>query len=214
MEGPMITRFSAEDFRRRATMLNGEAATSTQLEAGDHLIDPTLDRLGDHELRDAAVLIPVIDRVPGATVLFTQRTPHLKSHAGQIAFPGGKIDAADASPLAAAVRETEEEIGLDPHLIEPVGALEPYLTRSGYRIVPVLAMVRADFELTLNPHEVDDAFEVPLSFLMRAENHRKTSRSFKGFEAAFYEMLYRDRYIWGITAGIVRQLYERLYSHD
>lgn len=204
--------FSAEDFRARVRAINGVALQEDDDHAGDHLIDPTLERPGDHRLRDAAVLIPVIARRPEATVLFTQRTEHLPSHAGQIAFPGGKIDAGDASPLAAALRETEEEIGLDRAHIEPVGCLEPYLSNSGYRIVPVLAVVETGFELNINYGEVADAFEVPLSFLMSVNNHRQGTKEFGGIARVFYEMPYGERYIWGVTAGIVRRLYERLYG--
>ncbi len=209
---PAIVPFSAEDFRTRVRALNGRVPLLNADHAGDHLIDPSLERPGDHHLRDAAVLIPVIARQPEATVLLTQRTEHLPSHAGQVAFPGGKIDDDDASPLAAALRETEEEIGLDRKFIEPVGCLEPYLSNSGYRIVPVLSVVRAEFELTLNSYEVADAFEVPLSFLMSSRNHRQGTRVFHGKERVFYEMPYGERYIWGVTAGIVRRLYERLYG--
>lgn len=211
-DGRTIVPYSAEDFRLRVTALNGGASALDDNHAGDHLIDPSLERPGDHHLRDAAVLIPVIAREPEATVLLTQRTDHLPSHAGQVAFPGGKIDKDDGSPLAAALRETEEEIGLDRAFIEPVGCLEPYLSNSGYRIVPILSVVHAGFRLSLNHHEVADAFEVPLSFLMSSRNHRQGTRVFSGKERVFYEMPYGERYIWGVTAGIVRRLYERLYG--
>ena len=205
-----VSHFSAEDFRRRVEQRVN--AVADHPETGDHVVDPTLERLGDHQLRDAAVLVPVVERAPEATVLFTQRTDHLNSHAGQIAFPGGKIDDTDATALEAALRETDEEIGLGRDLIEPVGALEPYLTRSGYRIFPVLAVVRSEFELTLNEIEVSDAFEVPLSFLMSEDNHLRGTRMINGFKAEYYEMPYGKRYIWGVTAGIVRRIYERLYG--
>jgi 8-oxo-dGTP pyrophosphatase MutT (NUDIX family) len=203
-------RFSAEDFRRRVeerlSPLAGEAT-------GDHSFNPDIaDMLLAMERQQAAVLVPVIRREPEATVLFTLRTGALKSHAGQIAFPGGRIDADDPGPEAAALREAEEEIGLDPQLVETLCRAPDYLTGSGYHVTPVVALVRPGFRLRLNPHEVADAFEVPLAFLMDPANHRTGSRIWNGARRYFFEMPYGDRHIWGITAGIVRILYERLYD--
>lgn len=179
---------------------------------GDHDLDPLTRAIAEvRPIRPAAVMVPIVDRAE-PMVLFTQRTAHLKEHAGQISFPGGKIEPGDASPLAAALRETEEEIGLDAGLIEPIGYLDLYLTTFGYRIVPVLARVRPDFSLTLNRDEVDDAFEVPLSFLMAPENHQRHSRQWNGMTRNFYAMPFGERYIWGATAGILRNLYERMYE--
>jgi 8-oxo-dGTP pyrophosphatase MutT (NUDIX family) len=166
----------------------------------------------DMPLRDAAVLMPVVARRDGATMLLTQRTPHLAAHAGQIAFPGGKIEESDLDPAAAAVREAEEEIGLDPGKVATVGYLPPYLTRTGFRIVPVLGRVDPDHSLSLNRNEVEDAFEVPLQFLMTPGNHRMGSRVLLGAPRQFYEMPFGERYIWGITAGIIRALYERVFG--
>ncbi len=179
---------------------------------GDHDLDPLLRAIAEvRPIRPAAVLVPIIDRAE-PMVLFTQRSAHLKDHAGQISFPGGKIDAGDASPLAAALRETEEEIGLAATFIEPIGYLDLYLTTFGYRIVPTLARVRPDFSLALNRDEVEDAFEVPLSFLMAPENHQRHSRQWNGMTRTFYAMPFGERYIWGATAGILRNLYERIYQ--
>lgn len=161
-------------------------------------------------VRPAAVLIPVVDR-PEPTVLLTLRTASLSSHAGQIAFPGGRIDAEDASPLDTALREAEEEIGLDRRLVEPLGYSDVYLSGTGYRIVPAVARVTPPFTLALNPAEVEDAFEVPLAFLMGPENHQLHSREWRGMMRKYYAMPFGDRYIWGVTAGILRNLYERLY---
>lgn len=161
-------------------------------------------------IRPAAVLVPVVDR-PEPTVLLTLRTNTLSTHAGQIAFPGGSIDPQDASPLAAALREAEEEIGLDRNLVEPLGYSDLYFSGTGYRIVPAVARVRPDFHLTLNPAEVDDAFEVPLAFVMGPENHQLHSREWRGMMRTYYAMPFGERYIWGVTAGILRNLYERLY---
>ncbi len=179
--------------------------------AGDHVLNPGFV-MGPGPYRDAAVLIPVIAREPEATMLLTLRTPHLKSHAGQIAFPGGKIDPEDESAVAAALREAEEEVGLDRGLVTPIGALDPYFTGTGYRIVPIVGMVDPAHRLALNPHEVVDAFEVPLPFLMSPGNHRLGSREFSGAVRSFYEMPFGERYIRGVTAGIIRGLYERMFG--
>lgn len=161
-------------------------------------------------LRPAAVLVPVVARAE-PSVLLTLRAPHLNSHAGQIAFPGGKIDPGDASPLEAALREAEEEIGLDRSFVQPVGYLDLYATSFGFRILPTLACVSPGFELALNSSEVDDAFEVPLSFLMNPANHQLHSKEFRGAMRSYYAMPFAERYIWGATAGILRVLYERIY---
>lgn len=162
--------------------------------------------------RDAAVLVGVVDHGDEATLILTQRTAHLNEHAGQISLPGGKIDAGDADPLAAALREAEEEIGLDRSFIDPIGYFFPYLTGSQFRVVPVLATIRPGFTLKANPNEVADVFEVPIRFLMDDANHRIGSRIFDGKTRYFYEMPFGERYIWGITAGIVRQVFELLYG--
>ncbi|HEY2231517.1 MAG TPA: CoA pyrophosphatase [Xanthobacteraceae bacterium] len=178
---------------------------------GDLDLDPVLwERAGVKATRPAAVLVPVIDR-PEPTVLLTLRTADLSSHAGQIAFPGGKIDPSDPSPTAAALREAEEEIGLDRGLVEPIGHLDLFLTFSGFRILPTVARVDPSHRLTLNRSEVDDAFEVPLAFLMDAQNHALHSRDWKGVIRRYYAMPFGERYIWGVTAGILRNLYERVY---
>ena len=179
--------------------------------SGDPGTDKMLEIIAHEQpVRPAAVLIPVIDR-PEPTVLLTQRSPNLSSHAGQIAFPGGKIDATDSSPLDAALREAEEEVGLSREFVEPVGYLDLYGTAFGFRILPTVAKVRPGFELTINQFEVDDAFEVPLSFLMNPTNHQVHSKEFRGMERSYYAMPFAERYIWGATAGILRVLYERIY---
>jgi 8-oxo-dGTP pyrophosphatase MutT (NUDIX family) len=178
---------------------------------GDLDLDPSLwERAGVKATRPAAVLIPVVDR-PEPMVLLTLRT-ELPSHPGQIAFPGGKIDAGDATPASAAIREADEEIGLARELIEPIGYLDLYLTFSGFRILPTLARVSPDYRLALNASEVAEAFEVPLAFLMDAQNHALHSRDWKGVERKYYAMPFGERYIWGVTAGILRNLYERIYA--
>ena len=179
---------------------------------GDHDLDPMTAAIAKvRPIRPAAVLVPVVAR-DEPMVLLTQRTAHLKDHAGQISFPGGKIDSADASPMAAALREADEEIGLATSVIEPIGYLDLYLTTFGYRIVPLVARVTPPFDLTLNAEEVDDAFEVPLAFLMAPENHQRHSRDWNGLTRHFYAMPFGERYIWGATAGILRNLWERIYG--
>jgi 8-oxo-dGTP pyrophosphatase MutT (NUDIX family) len=204
--------YSTEEFRRRAVE---RLAREPEPHVGDHTFNPDLaDDLMKVERRPAAVLVPVIDREPEATLLFTERTHALRSHAGQISFPGGRIDPEDAGPEAAALREADEEIGLKPEFIETLGRGPDYLTGSGYHVALVIAVVRPGFHLTLNPDEVADVFEVPLSFLMDPANHRIGTRVFKGRQRSFFEMPYGSHHIWGITAGIVRVLYERLYADD
>jgi len=179
---------------------------------GDHETDRIVMKAArEKPIRPAAVLIPVVDR-PEPTVLLTQRASHLADHPGQIAFPGGKIDAGDPSPLATALREAEEEIGLSAHFVTPIGFLDVYATSFGFRIVPVVARVAPGFSLDLNAAEVDEAFEVPLSFLMEPANHQRHSRDFSGITRTFYAMPFAERYIWGVTAGILHGLYERIFA--
>jgi len=208
---------TGQDFFNRArarltldvpTALNDHAAPGRR---GDLDLDPSLwERAGVAATRPAAVLIPVVDR-PEPTVLLTQRT-ELPSHPGQIAFPGGKIEPLDVTPADAALREAEEEIGLSRAVIEPIGYLDLYLTFSGYRILPTVARVRPGYRLVINEAEVADAFEVPLAFLMDVQNHALHSRDWKGVTRKYYAMPFGERYIWGVTAGILHNLYERIYE--
>ncbi len=177
---------------------------------GDHDADPVMMKIASvRPIRPAAVLVPVVDH-PEPTVLLTQRAQHLPDHAGQISFPGGKIDKGDASPLASALREAEEEIGLDRQFVEPIGYLDLYMTTLGYRIVPVVARVKPGFSLTLNTSEVDASFEVPLSFLMDQANVQKHQREWQGMMRHYYAITFGERYIWGVTAGILRNLHGRI----
>lgn len=201
--------FSAENFRLRAAIDRGPPEN---FDYGDHRFNPGHPRVaGPRRLRDAAVLIPVVDHGPEASVILTKRTEKLSSHSGQVAFPGGRIDPTDLSPEAAALREAEEEIGLDPGHVEIVGRMPDYVSGSGYRIAPVLSVVRPGFHLSINEHEVDAAFEVPLRFLMDPANHAQNSREFDKQVWVYYDMPYGGQRIWGVTAGIIRTLYERLY---
>jgi 8-oxo-dGTP pyrophosphatase MutT (NUDIX family) len=213
-----LRRTAAQNFfdraRTRLTLQVPASLTDPMAQGarGDLDLNPSMwERAGVAATKPAAVLVPVIDR-DEPTVLLTIRTQDLASHAGQVAFPGGKIDPKDESPVAAAMREASEEVGLAPALIEPLGYLDLYLTFSGFRILPTVARVRPDFVLKLNPGEVTEAFEVPLSFLMTPANHQRRSREWKGIEREYYAIPFGDRYIWGITAGIVRNLYDRVYG--
>lgn len=188
-------------------------------------LDPIGNPKGDHELepdgtpfrhpslpKPAAVLVPIVRRDEGLSVLLTRRGSGLRAHSGQIAFPGGKMDADDPSPISTALREAAEEIGLEGRFVEPLGYGDAYLSSSGYLVTPVVALVRPGFSLTLNPFEVCETFEVPFGFLMDPENHELHAREWNGRLRQYYAMLYEGRYIWGVTAGILRNLYERLYE--
>ena len=164
---------------------------------GDHGNDQMLQIVAQEmPIRPAAVLIPIVAHSK-PTVLLTQRAAHLNDHAGQIAFPGGKIDAIDASPLDAALREAHEEIGLSRDFIDPIGYLDLYGTGVGFRILPTVARVKPGFELRICEAEVDDVFEVPLEFLMDPANHQIHSKDFRGLPRSYYAMPFADRYIWG-----------------
>jgi 8-oxo-dGTP pyrophosphatase MutT (NUDIX family) len=207
---------SAEFFDRARARLGFEIpAGLTDASAIPLSGDPGNDRMlqiiaTERPIRPAAVLIPVVDH-PEPTVLLTLRSAHLNDHAGQISFPGGKIEATDASPLDAALREAEEEVGLTREFVEPLGYLDLYGTSFGFRILPTVAKVRPGFTMRVSPAEVDDAFEVPLAFLMNPANHQLQSREFRGVARSFYAMPFEQHYIWGATAGILRVLYERIY---
>ncbi len=161
----------------------------------------------------AAVLVPIVMR-DRLTVLLTERTAHLSSHSGQIAFPGGKTDADDADATATALREAYEEVGLDSAFVQVLGALPEYLTGSAFIVTPVVALVQPGFKLVPNVNEVADVFEVPLEFLMNPAHHQRQSVEWKGVQRAWFSMPYQDklrqRFIWGATAGMLRNLYRML----
>jgi 8-oxo-dGTP pyrophosphatase MutT (NUDIX family) len=183
---------------------------------GDHMHDPEpiLPFVIGGPPRPAAVLVPVVLHADEPAILFTERSTGLREHSGQIAFPGGKMDTNDPSPLATALREAEEEIGLAPGEVTPLGYLDAYLSTTNYLILPVVGLVRPPVRLALNPAEVASTFEVPLRFLMDPGHHQMHSKEWKGRERRYYAMPYGERYIWGVTAGIVRNLYERLYGRE
>lgn len=202
--------FSAAAFRLRVAQAR---KAEEWRQYGDHVLNLDMaERLAGQTLRDAAVLVPIVDHGDRAGVLLTRRTANMRTHSGQVAFPGGAVDPEDTTVEAAAMREADEEIGLKSDAIEPVGRLPHYLTVTGFRITPVLAIVRGDYTMTLNEHEVDEAFEVPFDFLMNPQNHNRESHVWEGIERHFYTMPYQKHYIWGVTAGILRTLYERHYS--
>jgi 8-oxo-dGTP pyrophosphatase MutT (NUDIX family) len=161
--------------------------------------------------RAAAVLLPIINRPGGLTVLLTLRASDLRAHSGQVAFPGGKIDEGE-TPQDAALREAKEEIGLAEQFVEPLGWLDPFFTGTGFRVAPLVALVEPSFVLTVNKLEVDEVFETPFAFLMDAANHRLEELEWQGQRRRYYAMPHEGRYIWGATAGILRNLYEKLFS--
>jgi 8-oxo-dGTP pyrophosphatase MutT (NUDIX family) len=180
-------------------------------------LDPALDieiederYLGDTvQHRAAAVLIPITDRAePG--VILTQRPTWLRSHAGQVAFPGGKVDDSDENSIFAALREAEEELNIPPARVEVIGVADTYYSGSGYSIAPVVGIIPPDLELQPNPQEVEDWFEVPLAFLLDPANSIKKEASWNGQQRSYYDMQWGERRIWGVTAGIIANLVRRL----
>ncbi len=204
------TGFTLDDWRRRAAAETG-APEAEHL--GDHALNPDFrETILQRKLHDAAVLIAAVERDGEPHVILTQRTDNLRSHSGQVAFPGGRIDETDPSPEAAALREAQEEIGVEPSAFDVIGRMPDYASGSGYRISPVLAIADPAMRIVINPVEVAAVFEVPLAFLMDPANHRTESRIWNGRERHYWVMPYGERHIWGVTAGIIRTLYERLYA--
>lgn len=198
----------------RQRLLTQRPALCGRNSRGDDDLNPDMPfPLPETGLKPAAVLIPIIDRETGPTVLLTQRVETLRQHAGQIAFPGGRLDAPDEPPLSAALRETHEEVGLEPRQVEVITTLDCYRTRTGYAITPVVGIVQPGFSLTLEKAEVADAFEVPLSHLIDPSRRLRESRVFQGAPRFFYAIPYGPRYIWGATAGIIVNLADVLLTH-
>lgn len=193
-----------EDIRRR---LNRD--TAPDWGHSDYDLTPDQRRTGT-PLKEAAVLVPIINRKEGPTVLLTRRTPHLSSHAGQISFPGGRREPSDPSPEATALRETEEEVGIADSHIEIVGKLDIYTTVTNYAVTPVVGIVEPGFEPRPDPYEVAEVFETPLSFLMEPRNHHRHTGWFNGVPRKWWAMPYGDYYIWGATAGMLMNLHARL----
>jgi len=170
----------------------------------------------NHRVISASVLIAIVEHPAGLSVVLTRRTAHLKAHAGQISFPGGRREAYDASPIDTALREASEEIGLNPKQVEVLGTLPDYITGTGYRVTPVVSVIQSSLTLTPQADEVAEIFEVPLAFLMDGQSHQVRSRELsmgeyrKSARRSFYTMPYQQHFIWGATAGIVRNLFHFL----
>ncbi|HYF23860.1 MAG TPA: CoA pyrophosphatase [Caulobacteraceae bacterium] len=178
----------------------------------DFDLNPELRPNDKRLLRDAAVLVPLVEREAGLSVILTRRTDTLSKHAGQIAFPGGRLDPGEG-PVEAALREAHEEIGLDPAFVEPIGLSTRYETVTGYVVTPVVGFVSPGFTLHANPAEVAEVFETPFAFLMDPANHqRRFYETEAGARRYFYAVPYEERFIWGATAGMLRALWDRLYA--
>jgi 8-oxo-dGTP pyrophosphatase MutT (NUDIX family) len=173
---------------------------------GDHDLNPDLLAAETRPLTPAAVLVPLIERPEGLSVLLTQRAAHLTDHAGQISFPGGRQELEDADAVATALRETEEEVGLPRHLVRVIGQLDTYVTGTLYTITPIVGLIRPPFPLEADPFEVAEIFEVPLSFLADPAHHQRHRSERQGRIRHFYAIPYQDRYIWGATAGMLVNL--------
>ncbi len=189
--------------------LMGQVPDSGARPRGDHDLNPELYEPG-RSLIPAAVLVPIVEREAGLTVLLTRRTDHLDDHAGQVAFPGGRIEASDANPGAAALREAEEETGLPPARVRLIGQLDTYVTRTGFEVVPLVGLVTPPFPIEPDSFEVAEVFEVPLGFFLAPENRQCHSRVYQGKERQFYAFSYGDHYVWGATAGMLVNLVEVL----
>ncbi len=188
--------------------IEDSSAAGAKARFSDH--DLNLPPETPRSLRQAAVLVPLVDRPEGLSVLLTQRTDHLHDHAGQISFPGGRVEPRDKGVIHAALRETEEEIGLSDDFIDVVGYLDNYETVTGYLITPVVGFVKPGFTLKIDEFEVADAFEVPLEFLLDPGNHQIHMRMRHGSRRRYYVFEYESRYIWGATAGMLMNLYRRI----
>ena len=210
---PEFRRLARERLHRAPSDAIFDPRTGRSWRRSDFDLNPELlaDLAVMEPPRPAAVLVPVIAR-PEPTLLLTVRTDHLPTHAGQIAFPGGKVEKVDSGPIATALREAEEEIGLAPAFIEPIGFLDSYRSGTGFHIMPLVAIVEPGFTLAPDASEVADTFEVPLAFLMDVANHQQHSREWRGRQRHFYSMPFGDRYIWGATAGMIKNLHERLFG--
>jgi 8-oxo-dGTP pyrophosphatase MutT (NUDIX family) len=186
-----------------------EVAAFRHAMRGDHDLNPGVTPPST-ALTPAAVLVPLIDHPHGMSVLLTQRTAHLTAHAGQISFPGGRIEDADPDAVAAALRETEEEVGLPPDRVSVIGRLDTYVTGTGFEIAPIVGLVDPPVPISIAPFEVAEAFEVPLSFILDRRNHQRIEREVGAHNRAYFVLPYQGRNIWGATAGILVNLAEVL----
>lgn len=186
----------------------------TDPDRGDFDLNPHLKHESQPRLalKPAAVLVPIVEREQTLSVIFTRRADHLARHAGQVSFPGGRVNEGEANAIDAALRETEEEVGLSRSYVDVIGELDRYETGTGFSIHPIVGLVRTGFDLKIDPAEVAEVFEVPLDFLMNRQNHEQRTGSWQGVERRYYAMNYGRHYIWGATAGILINLYETLYG--
>jgi 8-oxo-dGTP pyrophosphatase MutT (NUDIX family) len=164
----------------------------------------------DVALTPAAVLVPIVVRESGPTVLLTQRTAHLRDHAGQVSFPGGRCEDQDSTPVATALREAQEEVGLEPRQVEVLGCLPDYLTSTGFRVTPVVGLVAPPLNLRLDDFEVAEVFEPPLEFLLETANHQRHQVEYRGALREYWAMPWQGYYIWGATAGMLVSLHRLL----
>ncbi|WP_425456723.1 CoA pyrophosphatase [Denitrobaculum tricleocarpae] len=213
----IVRRFELLGRPGRRTSPSAPAAASPDAQAlrprGDHDLNPDMYEPAE-KLTPAAVLVPIVERAEGLTVLLTKRTAHLHDHAGQVSFPGGRVDPGDSGPVSTALRETEEEIGLARHHVRLIGQLDTYVTRTGFEISPLVGLIAPPFELRPDDFEVAEVFEVPLGFILDPASQKRQSRMFKGALRHFYVFPYDDYYIWGATAGMLVNLTEVLGNAD
>jgi len=209
---PFTTR--ADFDQRAATRLAATDAVFSDVVRTDYDLNPGWPAPEIKTYRKAAVLVGLIDRGDDYGVVLTLRPESMALHAGQVAFPGGRIDPGDVTPLAAALREASEEVGVDPFSVTILGQGDPYLTGTGFSISPFVGVLPSGFNPQPHPREVADVFETPLSFLMNPANHQRHEREFKGALRAYYAMPHNGRYIWGATAGMIKSLYDRLYGSE
>jgi 8-oxo-dGTP pyrophosphatase MutT (NUDIX family) len=194
---------------RRAALMGRAPGGTDKRPRGDHDLNPELYQPG-RRLTPAAVLVPIVERAAGLTVLLTRRTDHLDDHAGQVSFPGGRIEAFDEGPEAAALREAEEETGLPPDRVRLIGRLDTYVTRTGFEVIPAVGLVMPPFPIAPDSFEVAEVFEVPLAFFLAPENRQRHSLVYEGKDRQFYVFPFEDHYIWGATAGMLVNLVEVL----
>lgn len=207
--------FTAEEIRRRLGLRPPGRRTAPggaglpPLPRGDHDLEPDTWQQG-RVLKPAAVLVPLVAEPAGLTLLLTKRTPHLRDHAGQVAFPGGRAEPEDPSPEATALREAAEEIGLEAAAVTLLGRLDTYVTGTGYEVTPVVGLLNPPLLLTPDPYEVAEIFQVPLDFFLQPASRQLMSREWQGRSRQFYAYPYGDYFIWGATAGMVNNLAELL----
>lgn len=196
---------------RLADRLDPLHALAQDVRRGDYDLNPEQRPEELRTLTPAAVLAPIVRRPEGWTLLLTQRTETMPTHAGQVAFPGGRVQPEDNGPVDTALREAEEEVGVSRRLFRPIGGIDPWETGTGYRITPIVAFIEPGFMLRPDPREVAAVFETPLEFLFNPANHETREGEWRGQKRTYYAMPHNGRFIWGATAGMIRALYERLY---